>query len=79
VVFGPLMVWPTSPGAMACSWRVSCPLDAPAGPEASSIHSAASIGTTVGLTNVDLWLQLPMHAHPLCESAILWEWGPACR
>jgi len=24
------MVWPTSPGAMACSWRVSCSLDAPA-------------------------------------------------
>src|SRR5687767_14363291 len=25
------MVWPTSPGAMACSWCVSCSLDAPAG------------------------------------------------
>jgi hypothetical protein len=33
------MVWPTSPGAMACSRRVSCSLDAPAGPEASSISS----------------------------------------
>jgi hypothetical protein len=32
------MVWPTSPGAMACSWRVSCSLDAPAGPEASIVR-----------------------------------------
>ena len=32
----PSMVWPPSPSAMLCSWRVSCPLDAPAGPKASS-------------------------------------------
>jgi hypothetical protein len=46
------MVWLTSPGAMACSRRVSCSLDTPAGLEASSIHPASWIGTTVGLTNV---------------------------
>jgi transposase len=44
--------WPTSPGAMACSRRVSCSLDAPAGLEASSIRHGRWIGTTVGLTNV---------------------------
>jgi hypothetical protein len=43
---------------MACSWCVSCLLDAPAGPEASSMACPTSwIGTTVGLTNVELWLQ----------------------
>jgi hypothetical protein len=52
------MVWPTSPGAMACSRRVLWFLDAPAGLEASSIRAAVSwIGTTEGLTTVELWLQ----------------------
>ena len=40
-------------------WRaagVSCSLDAPAGLEASVIRLAPAIGTTVGLTNVELWL-----------------------
>jgi hypothetical protein len=31
-----------SPGAMACSWRVSCSLDAPAGLETSSIFAVTS-------------------------------------
>jgi hypothetical protein len=40
---------------MACSRRVLWFLDAPAGLEASSIRAAVSwIGTTVGLTNVQL-------------------------
>jgi hypothetical protein len=34
------MVWPTSPGAMACSRRVLWFLGAPAGLEASSIRAA---------------------------------------
>jgi hypothetical protein len=55
------MVWPTSPGAMAYSWRVSCSLDAPAGPEAS-IPSCGPISTAVGLTNVVstvFWIDSP--------------------
>ena len=36
--------WPTSPGAMACSWRVSCSLDAPAGLEALSIRHGPGSG-----------------------------------
>jgi hypothetical protein len=51
------MVWPTSPGAMACSWRVSCPWTLRWGPEASSIRRASSSGTTVGLTKAELCLQ----------------------
>jgi hypothetical protein len=47
-----LMVLPTSPGAMACTWRVSCFPDAPAGLEASSIRHGPWIGTTVGLLTV---------------------------
>jgi hypothetical protein len=40
---------------MACSRRVLWFLDAPAALEASSIRAAVSwIGTTVGLTNVQL-------------------------
>jgi len=35
---GRSMVWPMSPDAIACSWRVSWTLDAPAGLEASSIR-----------------------------------------
>jgi len=38
------MVWPTSPGAMACSWCVSWFLDAPAGQEASV---SVSLGPSV--------------------------------
>ena len=45
------MVWPTSPGAMACSWRVSCSLTLR---RAWSVIDSPRdwIGTTVGLLKV---------------------------
>ena len=47
------MVWPTSPGALACSWCVVFPGRC-GGLEASAIRPAGWIGTAVGLMNVEL-------------------------
>jgi hypothetical protein len=55
---------------MACSWYVSCFLDAPAGSEASSIRPTSWIGTTVKLTIVKLRLQLTTCALTSFESAV---------
>jgi hypothetical protein len=52
------MVWPMSPGAMACSRRVLCSWTLRRSGGVIDPAAVSWIGTTIELANVQLWLQL---------------------